>query len=252
MTDEEKRPPGPVRRVGPKDRKNRLDYGKRLFPPETPLPLDPPPPDEGGEPLPFDAADVEAEAADRFPPLPFDGDDLLANAQDGPADEEDRFPPLPPPGWARPEHRAPPPAERPEPQPPHPKPSPPIKPKAKRRPAAPPKRGRGCFYNLVTLLFLALTVGVVVFGVYIFNNPYSSLNPLPPPTPLPIIITATFSPPTEPAAVETDAPVIGPAATQETPAEETTPEITGPTPTFTPLPADLLTQLAPPTQESVD
>lgn len=230
MPDDEQQPPDSVRRVGPKDRKERLDYGKRLFPPETPLPLDPPAPDAEAEPLPFDETwFAEAEDAAPHPPLPFDGEEPVASAQ-----TEERFPPLPPPGWARP---------APETQP---QPVRPMRSRPKRRPAPPPppKRGRGCFYNLLALLFLALTAGAIWLGVTIYNNPYSLLNPLPPPTPLPIVITATFGPPAEP----TPAPILGPLPGEAT-AEATDAPVMEPTATFTPLPADLLTQLAPPTQQ---
>jgi hypothetical protein len=65
----------------------------------------------------------------------------------------------------------------------------------------------------LTLLFVAATVGAIGLFVVIVQNPYSSLNPFPPFTPLPIIVTATFLPPT------------------------ITPEPSpGPTATFTPLP----------------
>ncbi len=51
-------------------------------------------------------------------------------------------------------------------------------------------RGR----NLVALLFLLATLGVLIYFVIVWQNPYSTLNPLAPPTPLPLVITATATP----------------------------------------------------------
>jgi hypothetical protein len=78
-----------------------------------------------------------------------------------------------------------------------------------------PTRGGGCVPNLLTLLFVAATVGAIALFAVIVQNPYSSLNPFPPFTPLPIIVTATFLPPT--------------ATPEPSP---------GPTATFTPLPPE--------------
>ncbi len=50
--------------------------------------------------------------------------------------------------------------------------------------------------NLVTVLIGLIIIGVGVYGAYIYRNPYSALNPLAPATPLPIIVSATFLPPT--------------------------------------------------------
>ncbi|MBZ0287620.1 MAG: hypothetical protein K8I30_08390, partial [Anaerolineae bacterium] len=54
---------------------------------------------------------------------------------------------------------------------------------------------------------------IIVFSV-IFVNPYTPLNPFPPFTPIPILITATFLPPTPgPPATDTPIPTVGPTAT---------------------------------------
>jgi hypothetical protein len=82
----------------------------------------------------------------------------------------------------------------------------------------PPSQRRGvggCIPNLLTLLFVTATAAALVLFVVIARNPYSPLNPFPPFTPLPIIVTATFLPPT--------------------PTSELLP---GPTETFTPLPPE--------------
>jgi hypothetical protein len=55
----------------------------------------------------------------------------------------------------------------------------------------PIKRGPARIYNLITVLFLIATIGVMIYVGIIFTNPYSALNPLPPNTPIPQIITAT-------------------------------------------------------------
>ncbi|MEZ4669167.1 MAG: hypothetical protein R3E39_14765 [Anaerolineae bacterium] len=79
------------------------------------------------------------------------------------------------------------------------------------------KRGR-FLPNLLALLFLLATLGAVGVFATITANPYSPLNPFPPFTPIPVVITATFLPPTF------------------------TPQPTSaPTATFTPLPPDTFT-----------
>lgn len=83
--------------------------------------------------------------------------------------------------------------------------------------AVSPRRPRTCLLNIITGIFLVATVAAAVLFVLIAINPYSSLNPFPPFTPVPIIITTTPLPPTA-----TDPP---------TPA---------PTGTFTPLPLEAI------------
>jgi hypothetical protein len=251
MSDDENRAHGNVRRVTAKNRKETLDYGQNLFPPESPLT-----PDarggvaEPGEPLPFDDSAFVAQAADRFPPLPFDGDEPAAFA----AQEAERFPPLPPPAWAR--HEAAQEAEFEDDLAPVPPPvSVPAPVRGKARKTAPkkkPSRARGCLYNLLTLLFFALTIGALIYGIYIFQNPFSPLNPLPPATSLPIMITAT------PAPLPTDAPTSEPSATPLTldlnlmTEEAPAPVEIVPTATYTPLPPEMLTELAPVTPTPED
>jgi hypothetical protein len=75
---------------------------------------------------------------------------------------------------------------------------------------------------LAILFFVASIVLIAIFGI-IFVNPTTPLNPFPPFTPIPILITATFLPPT---AIPT--------------ATVTPPPTAGPTPTFTPLPAEAI------------
>jgi hypothetical protein len=82
----------------------------------------------------------------------------------------------------------------------------------------PARKTRGaCLPNLVALLFLLATIAVGAYYALIAANPYTQLNPFPPFTPLPRIITATFLPPT---------PTLTP--------------LPAPTATFTPLPVEAL------------
>lgn len=251
MSDDDKRGPGSVRRVTAKDRKDKLEYGQNLFPPEQPLVPDPradlPEPDE---PLPFDEDAFAAQTVERFPPLPFDGEDPLV------AQEAERFPPLPKPGWAR--HEAEPVVEAEAEAAPPPSVSTPVPARRKTPKPAPKKRdsrGRGCLYNILTFVFFVLTIGALIYGIYLFNNPFSPLNPLPPMTPLPIVITATPEPQQAvvPAMAETATPIMLDLdlTTEEAPAPTAT-EL-APTATYTPLPPEVLTELAPaPTQENFD
>lgn len=55
-----------------------------------------------------------------------------------------------------------------------------------------PKSGFAWGYNLLTLLFLIATGGLIVYFVYLWNNPFSPLNPLAPPTPYIQVTTTPF------------------------------------------------------------
>jgi hypothetical protein len=55
---------------------------------------------------------------------------------------------------------------------------------------APRKQGGGCFYNLMTLIFLLGTGGLIAYYYQVWVDPYSPLNPLAPPTPF-IEVSAT-------------------------------------------------------------
>ncbi len=50
------------------------------------------------------------------------------------------------------------------------------------------------FYDAVTVLFVALTVGVLALLVLIVHDPRTSLNPFPPPTLLPVVDLPTLTP----------------------------------------------------------
>jgi hypothetical protein len=112
-----------------------------------------------------------------------------------PAAEAERFPPLDPQKLVKPQRR-----------------------KAQRSDEITPPKNTG-WANLMTVLFLLATVGVIAAGIVIYQDPYTPINVFAPPTPQPIIITATFPP--------APTPTISPTAT------------------FTPLPAAALTAIAP-------
>jgi hypothetical protein len=75
--------------------------------------------------------------------------------------------------------------------------------------------GKQVMANLLTVVFLLGTIGMIGLIAIITMNPNTPLNPFPPFTPPPIVITATFLPPTN-----------------------TPPGTVAPTATFTPLPVD--------------
>ena len=97
---------------------------------------------------------------------------------------------------------------------------PPVNPQAHTPPPPPPRKRRRWLPNLLTVFFLLATTVLVGYIALLMANPYHELNPLPPYTPLPIIVSATPLPPT---------PTQAPTATD-----------IPPTATFTPLPVATL------------
>jgi hypothetical protein len=90
--------------------------------------------------------------------------------------------------------------------------------------------------DIVTVIFVVLTVGMIAFMVLIINDPNSSLNPFPPPTAAPLIQLPTLTPsPTVTATpTATDTPTATATATATgTPTPTTTATATD-TPTLTP------------------
>lgn len=127
-----------------------------------------------------DDAEREADAPDVEPEPPAETAPLR------PRDTAPRFPPL--------DADAPAPASKPAP--------------------APPRPRRNWLYNLLTLVFLLGTVGAMAYFALLWTNPYHELNPLPPYTPLPIIITTTPLPATvTPIPTDTEVPTLTPPAT---------------------------------------
>ena len=231
MSEQNDFPNGGVRRVSPKDRKPDLASGGLQFPPPDddlpelpseaerfpPLPPEPQRRPAGSVIAPVaNAPEPRTESEARFPflaqnpleeaPLPFDDFDATPAVITPP---EERFPPLPPSAEVIEQPIEPPTFDEPEPDG-EPEPD----------PLAPPrKRSNAGVQNAVAVFFLLASIAVFVIGMIIFTDPYGMLNPFPPPTPPPIFITATFGAPVG------DAP--------------------GPTASFTPLPAALLTEMAP-------
>lgn len=180
-----------LRRVGARDRKVKLDAGKLTFPP----PESAPPSPEPTETQPQEAAPVpDTEVVSAEPPEQFD-----FPMPDEPADAA--------PSVAVPLPRAsavPPPA--------------PLRPKRKR-----PSRASRILYNLLALLFFLGGCGVIGVVVALWQNPFSALNPRPPLTQPPLIvsmtptITATLTPSLTP--IPSNTPTRTPAPTNtETPA----------------------------------
>lgn len=215
MDDEQKR--FSIRRFGRKDRKRRLESSGPLLP-ETDFAASPAEHSADDvpstDPLPFDpmadasdAADVSGEVDAALSAVgELDDSSLLADfevallhpAEDGtdkPAPEPlvdyppgERFPPLNPNAQS---------SEKPV-----------------TKSTAPPRKRRPARQDVIALLFFLGTMGLIAYFVTLWQNPYSALNPLPPPT---TYVEVTITP----------LPTLPP-----TPTDEPT---VGPTPTFTPL-----------------
>ncbi len=224
MNDQDNSASG-VRRVSPKDRKPKLATGGLHFPPSDDTlpdlpsdeerfpPLPPEPTRRGkGEPFPPLAAAPTpmTESETRFPDLAA----LPREPSPLPFDDYDDSPAVITP----PEERFPPLSTEVIEQPAAPSVDEPGFSDEPDRLAPPPKRSNGAWQNAVALIFLLAAMAVFALGMMIYANPYGPLNPFPPATPPPIYVTATFA---------------APAA------------LPGVTATFTPLPVELLTAMAP-------
>lgn len=169
---------GGVRRVGRKDRKDKLRRRRGVVPPPDDARFAPPdlqPPDLSDVFAPDTPPKAVTPTAERFPPVapPRDAPPVSVEL---PTDSDDE-PTLPPP----PNSSA---------------------------TTTPRTRKRDVLANLLTGVLMLLMLGAAGFFVYAWQNPYSPLNPLALPTPLPIVITATFLPPTD-----TPAPTLEPTMT---------------------------------------
>lgn len=101
----------------------------------------------------------------------------------------------------------------------------PVQPKQVTNPprSAPASGGKHILANLLTIVFLLATIGMGALVALITKDPYTPLNPFPPFTPLPIVITATFLPPTStPEGTTAPTATFTPVAIDATPAAETT------------------------------
>jgi len=170
------------RRIGRRDRKDKLQSRGPLIPSENSAATDEPLPDFLGQ---LTAVD-DAEALAALAALPDEAVRLKVTPT------EERYPPLPPTAPA---------VSPPAPAPPAPPAiaSPPP-------PAAPPPRPPAVWaYNLVTALALLGTLGLLVVYAILWIDPYSPLNPLPPPifyvqvTATPLPGAAAPNPPLPPA-----------------------------------------------------
>jgi hypothetical protein len=185
-------PEQPVRRVGRKDRKRSLDSRKPLIPEDDQFA----PPQLSREESDSEiVAEAELDAPEAE--LEAESEPVVEAAPPVTTPSAARFPPLDPDAYA-----------------PTPKPAP-----------APPRKRRNWLYNLLTLFFALATIGAIAYFALLWRNPYHPLNPLPPFTPLPIIITTTPLPATE-----------TPLPTETEPA---------PTATFTPIGVEVVLPTAP-------
>ncbi len=186
MADERDQGAGGVRRVSPRDRKSKIDARDLSFPPDS-LPQEPRSDVEETQPY------SEAHEPEPLPP-PKPARTSRSEAR------AERFPPLPD-------------QERP-----------PARPQRRRvQPAAAARRRRGSpWRDAIALLFILGALAAGAYFIFIWNNPYSPLNPLAPPLPPPVIVSETPLPTSTPTVTLTHTP--------------------RPTATFTALPAE---QIAP-------
>jgi hypothetical protein len=101
-------------------------------------------------------------------------------------------------------------------------------------PPPPPSRGYGCA-DVITAIFLLLTVLVISITVLLIANPKSALNPFPNPTQVSQLVIATDLPTRPPTMTFTPLPATFTPTPTFTPTETATPTIT-PTPTATDTP----------------
>ena len=112
----------------------------------------------------------------------------------------------------------------------------PVKPKpgAARVVAPSRSRGSGCA-DLLTALFLILTIGVIAFTILLYANPSSVLNPFPPPATLSILVIATDIPTNTPTKTPTPLPASPTPIASITPSPTPTVPTKTPTPSYTPV-----------------
>jgi hypothetical protein len=104
-----------------------------------------------------------------------------------------------------------------------------------------PSHSHTALFDLITVIFLVLTVSVIAVVVLIVNDPNIPLNPFPPPTILPQVHLPTLTPSSTPTATATATDT--PTATF-TPTQTPLPSET-PLPTETPTPTITLTLVLP-------
>lgn len=98
----------------------------------------------------------------------------------------------------------------------------------RRRPArTPEEKAKASVYNAVAGIFAVGTLIALALFAFLWTNYNSPLNPLAPPTPFPIVVTATYTP----TITLTPSPTLAPSATLTL----TTAPTLAPSPSFTPL-----------------
>ncbi len=95
-------------------------------------------------------------------------------------------------------------------------------------PPPPRKRRRSWPYNLLTFLFIVGGCGLLYVFITLWSDPFSALNPLPPLTPIPIVVSQTPTPSLTPVPSDTPTPTL-----TFTPSETPEPSLT---PSETPIP----------------
>jgi hypothetical protein len=186
VSEDQNQPRGGVRRVGRKDQKKRLSAPDSLFPLEDFV-------DEetlAAEANELSLAREAAEEVEETRPHPTDenvGTERAAPLQESSEAGIMDFAPPSPEDEAR---FAPPMVTTPLEER-----FPPLAPKVKDESileAAPETPRRGFMrQDAIALLFAFGTIGLCAYFTFVWFNPYSPLNPLAPPTPLPRVITAT-------------------------------------------------------------
>ena len=106
-------------------------------------------------------------------------------------------------------------------------------------------------WNLLTIISILLTLGIVAAFAMIYLNPQSAYNPFPPPTPITLVPSPTQQPTIENTPTETQTAVSTPTSTATIATTPTTPTATStPTETLVPLgtPTDVTLLTTTPTE----
>ncbi len=176
MADEEyKKPSGGSRQMSARNRKRRIESRD----------LSGPPPDD----LPQDDLSSEDDESERVP-------------EPSPAPVQEQRPAMPP-AKQRPRRRSP--AERFPPIPTENSGAATTRSRSD-RPAPVPGRTRFGCRDLVAVIFVLGTIAAGGYFLYIWNNPYSPLNPLSPPVPPPLVVSETPQPTATATATSTRTP----------------------------------------------
>ena len=93
----------------------------------------------------------------------------------------------------------------------------------------------GGLLDVITALFVLLTVGVIAYVMLLIADPHTPLNPLPPPTVISLLVLATDAPTSTPTATFTPLPATYTSTATNTPTATSTPT-PAPSPTITPTP----------------